>query len=342
MWGVIGELHAGSTSDNYILIIDRLKKYFPITAGGIRSRIIGWVKAVDDVSFKVVRGKTFAIVGESGSGKTTLARTISGIYEPTSGRIFFDGKEITTFKQRSKAGAWRDISIVFQDPTSSLNPRHKIKDIVTAPLRVHKIGDKKYMTERARELLKLVELDERYLNAYPHELSGGQRQRVAIARALALNPKLVVLDEPTSSLDVSVQAKILDLLKDVKKKLNLTYLLITHNLGVVRNFADETLVMYAGKMVELAPTEEIVHNPKHPYTKALLSAVPPIAPEEEEFIKKVGIEPKPGDPPSLSNPPRGCRFHPRCPLATEKCRVEEPPCICVSKNHVVCCHLYSS
>ena len=335
-------MHAGSTSDNYILVVDRLKKYFPITAGGIKSRIVGWVRAVDDVSFKVVRGRIFAIVGESGSGKTTLARTISGIYEPTSGKIFFEGKEITTFKHRNKTGAWREISIVFQDPTSSLNPRHKIKDIITAPLRVHKIGDKKYVKERARELLKLVELDERYLNAYPHELSGGQRQRVAIARALALNPKLVVLDEPTSSLDVSVQAKILDLLKDVKRKLNLTYLLITHNLGVVRNFADETLVMYAGKMVELAPTEEIIHNPKHPYTKALLSAVPPIAPEEEEFIKKVGIEPKPGDPPSLSNPPRGCRFHPRCPLATEKCSVKEPPCIFVSENHMVCCHLFSS
>ncbi len=324
-----------------VLVVENLKKYFPITAGGIRSRIVGWVRAVDDVSFTVKETTTFAIVGESGSGKSTLARTIAGIYEPTSGKILFEGHDISKLEQRKKVNAWRKISIVFQDPTSSLNPKHTVKDTIIAPLKVHRIGSREERLQRAKELLRLVELDESYLNRYPHELSGGQRQRVAIARALALNPKIVVLDEPTSALDVSVQAKILNLLKEIKNKLGLTYILITHNLGVVRNFADEVAVMYAGKIVERTSVNNLMTKPLHPYTRTLLSAVPPVSPEEEEVIRKVGVEIKPGEPPSLSNPPPGCRFHPRCPFATEKCSTTEPPCTEVEKGHIVCCHLYA-
>ncbi|MCD6114505.1 MAG: ABC transporter ATP-binding protein [Thermoprotei archaeon] len=325
---------------NYILEVKNLKKYFPITAG-IFNRIVGWVKAVDDVSFSVERNTTYAIVGESGCGKSTLARTIIGIYAPTSGSIIFEGTDITKLSRKEKLRVLRKMSIVFQDPTSSLNPRHKVIDIITAPLKVHKIGSSRERKEKAKELIKVVELDETFLNKYPHELSGGQRQRVAIARALALEPELIILDEPTSALDVSVQAKILNLLKHLQKKLKLTYILITHNLGVVRNFADHVSVMYAGKIVETAPIDKIFSEPKHPYTRALIDAIPPVTPEEEELIKKLGLKIKPGDPPSLSNPPSGCRFHPRCPFATEKCRKEEPKPVVISENHVVYCHLFS-
>ncbi len=325
---------------DYILEVKNLKKYFPITAG-IFNRIIGWVKAVDGVSFSVERNTTYAIVGESGCGKSTLARTIIGIYEPTSGSIFFNGIDITKLKRRERIRILRRMSIVFQDPTSSLNPRHKVVDIVTAPLKVHKIGSASERIEKAKELVKLVELDESFLNKYPHELSGGQRQRVAIARALALEPELILLDEPTSALDVSVQAKILNLLKQLQRKLKLTYILITHNLGVVRNFADHVSVMYAGKIVETTTVNKIFSEPKHPYTRALIDAIPLVTPEEEELVKKLGLKIKPGDPPSLSNPPPGCRFHPRCPFATEKCKKEEPKPVLISSDHVVFCHLFS-
>lgn len=322
-----------------ILEIKNLKKYFPITRG-VFGKIVGWVRAVDNVSFSVEHRRIYSIVGESGCGKSTLARTIIGIYEPNSGEIYFDGVEISKLKGEERLKILREMSIVFQDPTSSLNPRKKVREIIEAPLVVHRVGASKEREERARELVKLVELDETFLNRYPHELSGGQRQRVAIARALALQPKLVILDEPTSALDVSVQAKILKLLKRLQEKLKLTYLLITHDLGVVRNFADYISVMYAGKIVESAPVGRIFSEPTHPYTRALISAIPPVTREEEELLKKVGLRAKPGEPPSLANPPLGCRFHPRCPLALEKCKSEEPRETRLSREHVVYCHLY--
>ncbi len=325
---------------NIILEVKNLKKYFPITAG-IFNRVVGWVKAVDNVSFKVPRNSIYAIVGESGCGKSTLARTIIGLYEPTDGEIIFNGTNITKLSAKERKHVLRKMSIVFQDPTSSLNPRHKIIDIITAPLRVHGIGSPKEQREKAEKLIRLVELDESFLNKYPHELSGGQRQRVAIARALALEPDLILLDEPTSALDVSVQAKILNLLKDLHEKLRLTYVLITHNLGVVKNFANYVSVMYAGKIVETTSIEELFTEPLHPYTRGLIAAIPPVTKDEEELINKLGLRIKPGEPPSLSNPPKGCRFHPRCPFAKEICMKEEPRPIEYQRGHVVYCHLYS-
>ncbi len=312
-----------------------LKKYFPITAG-ILGRIVGWVKAVDNIDLEVVQGETHAIVGESGCGKSTLARTLIGLYEPTAGRIIFQGVEITSLPPSERKKYLRKMSIVFQDPTSSLNPRKKILDIITAPLEYNGIGTRSERIRRARELVELVELDETFLNRYPHELSGGQRQRVAIARALALEPELVILDEPTSALDVSVQAKILELLKRLQRSLGLTYILITHNLGIVRYFAHQVSVMYAGKIVENASVDKLFANPLHPYTRALIAAIPAITPEEEELKARLGLRALPGEPPSLADPPPGCRFHPRCPKAMDRCRREEPPTITVNGSRVAC------
>jgi oligopeptide/dipeptide ABC transporter ATP-binding protein len=319
-----------------ILEVRGLKKYFPITAG-VFNRVVGYVKAVDGVSFSVPRESIYAIVGETGCGKSTLARVIVGIYEPTEGSIIFEGRDITRLGGRERREIRRHISMVFQDPTSSLNPRHRIVDIVTAPLRVLGIGSKGERVKRAVEMLRMVELGEDVLYKYPYELSGGQRQRIAIARALVTEPKLVVLDEPTSSLDVSVQAKIVELLLDLKRRFSLTYILITHNLGLAKNIADYVSVMYAGKIVETAPVEELFTRPMHPYTRALIAAIPPIDRREEEIIRKYGIRIGQGEPPSLTNPPPGCRFHPRCPFAVDECRSKEPPAYTVSENHYSWC-----
>jgi len=312
-----------------------LSKYFPITAG-VFGRIVGWVKAVDKVDLTVYKGETHAIVGESGCGKSTLARTLIGLYEPTEGSIFFQGVEITSLPPRERRRYLRKISIVFQDPTSSLNPRRKILDIITSPLEYNRVGTRAERINRAKELINLVELDETFLNRYPHELSGGQRQRVAIARALALDPELVILDEPTSALDVSVQAKILELLKKLQSRLGLTYILITHNLGIVRYFAHQVSVMYAGKIVENASIDALFSHPLHPYTRALIAAIPAITPEEEELKARLGLRALPGEPPSLANPPGGCRFHPRCPMAMDKCKREEPPMTMIGDSKVAC------
>jgi len=312
-----------------------LRKYFPITAG-IFGRIVGWVRAVDGVSIQVAERRTHAIVGESGCGKSTLARTLIGLYEPTSGQIFFKDVELTSLKPEEKKKFLLKMSIVFQDPTSSLNPRRKILDIITSPLEYNRIGSRSERISKAKELVNLVELDETFLNRYPHELSGGQRQRVAIARALALDPELIILDEPTSALDVSVQAKILELLERLQRKLGLTYILITHNLGIVRYFAHHISVMYAGKIVEDAPVELIFTNPLHPYTRALIAAIPSVTPREEEIKRKLGLRALPGEPPALSHPPPGCRFHPRCPKAMDICREKEPPMITIGESRVAC------
>ncbi|MDK2383583.1 MAG: ABC transporter ATP-binding protein [Candidatus Korarchaeota archaeon] len=312
-----------------------LKKYFPITAG-ILGRIVGWVRAVDGVDLEVRGGETHAIVGESGCGKSTLARTLIGLYEPTAGKIFFRGVELTSLSPKDRKKYLRKMSIVFQDPTSSLNPRRKVIEIITSPLEYNKVGSRSERIRRARELIELVELDASFLNRYPHELSGGQRQRVAIARALALDPELVILDEPTSALDVSVQAKILELLKRLQSRLGLTYMLITHNLGIVRYFAHHVSVMYAGKIVESAPIDTLFSKPHHPYTRALIAAIPAITPEEEELKARLGMRALPGEPPSLADPPRGCRFHPRCPVAREICRKKRPPLKNLGDTMVAC------
>jgi len=323
-----------------MLSVVGLKKYFPITKGVFR-KVVGFVRAVDGVNFKVDRGEVFALVGESGSGKTTLGKTVTRIYAPTAGEILFEDVDLSKLKGKALKEARREIQMVFQDPTSSINPRRRVKDIIAAPLVIHKIGSQLERVKRVAELLELVELSpEEYIYRYPRALSGGEKQRVGIARALALNPKFIVLDEPTSALDVSVQAKILELLGRLQRELHLTYLLIAHNLGVVRNFSNRVGVMYLGKIFETTTTDELFKNPLHPYTKALLSAIPVVTDEELEVIpEKISLE---GEIPSPFNPPSGCRFHTRCPWKKEKiCESKEVEMVEYARAHFVACHLYS-
>ena len=306
-----------------------LKKYFPVK-GLIFTK--GYVKAVDGVTIAVPRGKTLGLVGESGSGKTTLGRVILRLEEPTSGKIFFDGRDVLKFKGEELRRFRRRAQIIFQDPYGSLNPRMTVFDLIMEPVRVHKIrvGDPQEFVAR---LLEKVGLNETHMFRYPHEFSGGQRQRIAIARVLALNPEFIVLDEPTSALDVSVQAQILNLLKDLQRERGLTYLFISHDLGVVRYMSDYIAVMYLGKIVEMGPAEEVFEKPLHPYAQALLSAIPVPDPEVASRRKRMRLQ---GEPPSPLNPPRGCRFRTRCPLAFSKC-TEEPPLEEVERNHWVAC-----
>ncbi|MDM7274649.1 MAG: ABC transporter ATP-binding protein [Thermoprotei archaeon] len=310
-----------------------LKKYFPVR-GLIFTR--GYVKAVDGVSFSIPKSKTLGLVGESGSGKTTVGRLILRLIEPTGGSIYFDGRDILKLSGRGLKAFRRRAQIVFQDPYMSLNPRMTVFDIVYEPLRVHGIKVENPQ-EYVLKLLYQVGLNETHLFRYPHEFSGGQRQRIAIARALALNPEFMVLDEPTSMLDVSVQAQILNLLKEIQAKYNLTFLFISHDLGVVRYMSDYMAVMYLGKIVEIGPSDKVFENPAHPYTKALLSAIPIPDPEVARTRSRLTIK---GEPPSPLNPPRGCRFHPRCPFYMEKCGLEEPPLIEVEKGHWSACWLH--
>ena len=302
-------------SSSALLRVEQLKKYFPITAG-VLGRRVGEVKAVDDVCFAVPVGQTFALVGESGSGKTTVGKTVIRLIRPTAGDIVFDGTNLSGLRERELKSWRRQMQIVFQDPSASLNPRRRVTDIVATPLEVHKIGTRRERLARVRELFDLVELPEKYLYSYPHALSGGQKQRVAIARALALHPRFVVLDEPTSALDVSVQAKILALLARLQRELGLTYLLISHDLSVVKNFSTHIAVMYLGKLMEMAPTRELFANPLHPYTRALLSAIPVVTDEELGLIpERITLE---GDIPSPANAPTGCVFHTRCYARLER------------------------
>lgn len=319
-----------------LLRVERLKKYFPIAAG-VLGRRIGQVKAVDDVTFTVPEGQTFALVGESGSGKTTVGKTVIRLIRPTAGDILFDDTNLSAFRERELKSWRRQMQMVFQDPASSLNPRRRVADIVATPLEVHGIGTRRERLARVRELLDLVELPEKYLYSYPHALSGGQKQRVAIARALALHPRFIVLDEPTSALDVSVQAKILALLARLQQELGLTYLLISHDLSVVKNFSDYIAVMYLGRIMEMAPTEKLFGRPLHPYTQALLSAIPVVSEEELEVIpERITLE---GDIPSPANAPTGCVFHTRCYARMDRCSVEMPPLITANDEHHVWCHL---
>ena len=309
----------------------RLKKYFPLT-GGVFRKVIGKVHAVDDVSFKIYRGETLGVVGESGCGKTTLGRTILRLLEPTAGQIFFEGRDITHLRGKELRELRREMQIVFQDPMASLDPRITIKNSVGEPLVVNGIARGPKMREMVLSLLQKVGLNEDHLNRFPHEFSGGQRQRICIARALALNPKFVVMDEPTSSTDVSVQAQTLNLMKDLQDEFKLTYMFISHNLSVVKHMSDRVAVMYLGKIVELNPGD-IFERPLHPYSFALVSAVPVPDPR---FAGRAQI--LKGEVPSPINPPKGCRFHPRCIYAQEICSKEEPPLRDVGNGHLVACH----
>ncbi|MFC5591528.1 ABC transporter ATP-binding protein [Sporosarcina soli] len=319
---------------NNILEINGLKKYFPINKGFFKKKV-GDVKAVDDISLVLERGTTLAIVGESGSGKTTFAKTIMRFYAPTEGTINFDERDITAIDQKELKILRQQMQMVHQDPSTSLNPRKKIRDILEAPLLIHKIGNKQQREARIRELINLVELPEEFLDRNPHSLSGGQKQRIGIARALALNPKLVVLDEPTSALDVSVQAKIITLLRDLQKKLNLTYIFITHDLSLVRNFADQVAVMYLGSVVEYSDVETLYNHPLNPYTQSLLSSIPVVNENESKRLpNKIPLD---GEIPSPTNMPEGCKFHTRCPYATEECK-QRPELKITKYGSKVSCH----
>jgi len=319
-----------------VLRVSDLKKYFPLYGGILRKRV-GEIKAVDGVSFNIKAGETCALVGESGSGKTTVGKTIVRIYDPTAGTVWFEGHDVTNLGQDQLMEVRRKMQMVFQDPTSSLNPRKRVADIVMAPLEIHRTGTRSERVARAGELLKLVQLSEEYLHRYPYGLSGGEKQRVSLARALALNPRLLVLDEPTSALDVSVQAKTIALLDKLQKRLSLTYLFISHNLILVKNISTTVGVMYYAKLMELAPTQELFQYPCHPYTTTLLSSMPVVDTQVElppsgelEHIVDAGID--------LGNPPDGCRFYPRCAFRQEVCESLYPELREIRKEHLVSCH----
>ncbi len=290
---------------------------------------------MDNISFDIKEGETLGLVGESGCGKSTTGRTILQLHEPTAGKVYFENKDLTTMGESDLRRLRRDMQIIFQDPYASLNPRMTIGDIIREPLDIHKIGTSKERLERVQELLNLVRLNPFFIKRYPHEFSGGQRQRIGVARALALNPRFIVCDEPISALDVSVQAQVVNLLEELQEKFDLTYLFIAHDLSMVRHISNRIAVMYLGKLVELADKEELFYNKMHPYSIALLSAVPIPDPIKERQRKRIILE---GDVPSPANPPSGCHFHTRCPIAKERCKIEDPPFEEKEPGHWVACH----
>jgi oligopeptide/dipeptide ABC transporter ATP-binding protein len=321
-------------ANDTLVEIKNLKMYFPITAGVVRRRKVAEVRAVDDVSFEIKRGRTLGLVGESGCGKTTTGRCVLRVYRPTAGQVFFQGEDISVLPEEQIRPVRRLMQLIFQDPFSSLDPRQTAGSIVGEPLKVHhRLGGREYQ-ERVAELLKMVGLDASMASRYPHEFSGGQRQRIGIARALATNPTFIVCDEPVSALDVSIQAQITNLLEELKSRLGLTYLFISHDLSVVRHISDEVAVMYLGHIVEITAWRELYNNPLHPYTQALLSAVPIPDPFVEEQRKRIFLE---GEVPSLINPPAGCTFHPRCSKSIRECRELGPQLREVDQNHKVAC-----
>lgn len=316
-----------------LLEVKELKKYYEIDQGWFKPK--KHVKAVDDVSFTIYKGETFGLVGESGCGKSTTGKTILRLHDPTAGKILFDGQDISELSYEQMRKMRRKMQMVFQDPYASLNPKKTIKQILTEPLRVHGLLSAKERVKKAIEILEIVGLSEYHLDRYPHEFSGGQRQRIGIARAVILQPELIVADEPVSALDVSIQSQVINLLLKLQDEFTLTYLFISHDLGVVRHISDRVGVMYLGKLVEMAETEEIFSSPKHPYTKALLSATPISHPDEKK--ERIILT---GDVPNPVNPPQGCAFHPRCPDCMEICTTVKPPVIQIGE-HQVSCHLYS-
>lgn len=321
-----------------LLEVQNLKKHFPVKAGFLQ-RTVGSVKAVDDISFFVKKGETLGLVGESGCGKSTAGRTIIRLYEPTDGKILFKGKDISRLSESDlRKTVRKDIQMVFQDPYASLNPRKTLRSIISEPLNTHDLYTNKERNERVAELLETVGLDGSFINRYPHEFSGGQRQRIGIARALALNPELIIADEPVSALDVSIQAQIINLMEDLQEQFGLTYIFISHDLSVIRHTSDRVGVMYLGRMMELTSKENLFRDPLHPYTQALLSAIP--VPFKKGAVKRERIMLQ-GELPSPSNPPKGCVFHTRCPAAIAACKEIVPERQEVKKDHYVACHLYS-
>jgi oligopeptide/dipeptide ABC transporter ATP-binding protein len=337
----VAERRRPAPSGDPLVQVKDLTKHFPITSGVLLAREVGRVRAVEHVTFDIYRGETVGLVGESGCGKTTTGRLITRLIEPTSGEVWFDGREITGLRGRTLRPLRREIQIMFQDPYSSLNPRKTVGQIIGTPFQIHRTEGE--TSKKVRELMARVGLNPEHYNRYPHEFSGGQRQRIGIARALALQPKLIVCDEPVSALDVSIQAQILNLLQDLQDDFALTYLFISHDLGVVRHLSDRVVVMYLGHVVEIADADALYDDPKHPYTTALLSAVPK-GHGQNGASDRIVLR---GDVPSPANPPSGCVFHPRCPKARivagsedkvpENCRTEMPPLGEVAREHLAAC-----
>jgi len=316
--------------------VDNLKKYFPITRGIIVQRHVGDIKAVDGISFNIYEGETLGLVGESGCGKSTTGRTVLQLYRPTSGNVYFENEDLQEMKGERLRRQRRKMQMIFQDPYASLNPRMTVGNIVGEPLEVHNVASGKERQRRVQELLQLVGLNPYFVNRYPHEFSGGQRQRIGVARALALNPSFIVCDEPISALDVSIQAQVVNLLEDLQQDLGLTYLFIAHDLSMVRHISDRVAVMYLGKIVELTDRDSLYSTPQHPYTEALLSAVPIPDPEVEEERRRIILE---GDVPSPANPPVGCNFNTRCRKVMQICYEQDPEFKEHAPGHWCACHL---
>jgi oligopeptide transport system ATP-binding protein len=317
-----------------LIEVENLKKYYPVTAG-LLSRHVADVKAVDGVSFSINEGETLGLVGESGCGKSSLGRTLLRLEEPTAGRVLYKGDDITIWDRRQLKELRKEAQMIFQDPQSSLDPRMTIGDSIGEALLIHGIGDEKERLERVEELLKRVGLEPEHVSRYPHELSGGQKQRTGIARALAVNPRIIVADEPVSALDVSVQAQILNLIMDLQRELGLAYLFIAHDLAVIGQVSDRIVVMYLGQIIELAGRSELFEHPLHPYTEALLSSI--LLPNPHQKSEKISLS---GEVPSPVEPPLGCRFHTRCPKVMKRCGWEQPSLQPLGRDHLVSCHLY--